>query len=135
MTEWQLKATLSQNDEAFRQGTLEGFNSVLQQSTFEGFLESVRGYLGTAIPSREDHLANAASIEQRRATQQSEEYSTKFRIRDNNRAITKRHSESDGIKQENQDTKRCRNARWRAIEGHGQWSIRVFDASPEVERI
>ena len=125
VTEWQIKSALSHNNEVFSQGILEGFNSVLQQSMFEGFLESVRGHL----------LANAASIEQRRDTQQSEEFSTKLRTRHNNRAIIKRHSESDSIKQENRDTRRCCNGRWRAIEGHGQWSIRVFDASPGVEKI
>ena len=94
-----------------------------------------RGHLGTPVQSPGDYLTNAASIEQRRDNQQSEELSIKLRTRDNNRAIIKRHSESDSIKQENRDTKRCCNGRWRAIEGHGQWSIRVFDASPGVEKI
>ena len=134
VTEWKLKAPLSQNNE-FSQGVLQGFHGVLQPTTFEGFLESVRGHLGTAIPSRGNHLADAASIEQRHCTQQSEESGAVYRIRDNNRALLKRRSESDAIKQENQDTKRCRNGRWRAVDGHGQWSIRVFDANSGVERI
>lgn len=126
---------------------------------FETFRKSIQKYLGISIASPKQHSGMPPVLEHRSdaprlegdseiaetrtdSTQLIKSESHTIRQWPEGRstycsswATTKQNSKSQCIKQEKEEPKRCSTGRWRSVESHNQWAIRLFETTLDDERL